>query len=360
MRTIVKVHTPEERLSMRLMGERRTSQCLIRLVAVVSMLRTLLTRVLPLAGSAGWWVTVCCFVPGLVVYGLMVLCMRLTKTVVLTDMLRAVFGSIGAWLLALLLTALLLLDGVASMTALVTLFTEGIGTEGTQFTLAVLTGAVLAFCLHKEGISRGAFFLRWIMLAALAVMALDWLSMAHIDGLFPVLGDGVPSLIAALRAGISLSWPLILLLTAEPVRPGIRFRPVLPVLLLCFGVVLLTCLSLPHELLVTHHDLSGSMLEMTLHLRPAVCTLAICLLLLTLFLTIGGTVRLLTGALTAPLRHEPVWMPYAVVALIVLSQCLDIRMLWSFLGECEPWLLAPLATLGVIALPVALVKRRRA
>lgn len=360
MRTIVKVHNPDERLAMRLMGERRTAQCLIRLLAAVSMLRTLLTRVLPLAGSAGWWMTAACFLPGLAVYALLWLSMRTTKAAVLQDMVRAVFGGFGVWVLAAVLPALLLLDGLSSMTALITLFTEGIGTEGTQFTLAVLTGAVLAFCLHKQGLSRGVFFLRWIMLAALAVMAWDWLGMAHSDGLFPVLGDGVPSLLAALRAGISLAWPLVLLLTAEPVHPGVRLRPVLPVLLIVAGTVLLICLSLPHELLVTHHDLSGSLLEMTLHLQPAVRMMAVCLVMLVMFLAIAGAAQLFTGLLTAPIGHDPVWLPYAFVALLVLSQLLPIRTLWSFLGLCGPWLLAPLAVLAVLALPIALIQRRKA
>lgn len=360
MRTIVKVRTPAEQLSMRMMGERRARQCLIRLLAVVSMLRALLTRVLPLAGSAGWWMAMVCLLPGLAVYALLALSMRLTKTAVLSDMLRAVLGPWGAWALAAALTALLLHDGLASMTALITLFTEGVGTVGTQFTLAALTGAALLFCLHREGLARGVLFLRWIMLAALAVMAFDWLDMARLDGLFPVLGDGVPSLVAALRAGVSLAWPLTLLLTAEPVREGVRFRPLLPVLLLCLGVVLLTCLSLPHEILVTHHDLAGSLLEMTLHLQPAARTLAVCLLILTLFLTIGGTAHLLTASMTAPMGRPVPWLPYAVVALLVASQCLNIETLWRCLGLCNPWLLAPLAALALLALPVALIRRRRA
>lgn len=360
MRTIVKTHTPEERLSMRLMGERRATQCMIRLVAVASILRTLLTRVLPLAGSAGWWLTLVCFVPGLAVYTLLTLTMRLTKTAVLTDALRAVFGPFGAWLLAVVLAALLLLDGAASMTALVTVFTEGIGTEGTQFTLALLTGGVLIFCLHRDGLPRGTFFLRWIMLGALSLMAIDWLGMAHLDGLFPIGGDGLPSLIAAFWAGLSLAWPLALLLTAEPVCPGVRLRPVAPVILICFGVVLLTCLSLPHELLVTHHDLSGSLLEMTLHLQPAIRMVAICLLVLALFLALGGTAHLLTGAIAAPAGRGDGWLPYAAVALLVATQLLDIHMLWAFLRACEPWMLLPLAVLALVSLPAALIQRRRA
>ena len=360
MRTIVKARTPEERLAGRLQGERRTVQCMIRLVAAVSMLRTLLTRVLPLAGAAGWWMALVCMLPGLAVYGLLLLLMRLTKTAVLTDALRFCFGGFGAWLLAAVLAALLLLDGASSMTALITLFTEGIGTEGTQFTLALLTGAVLCFCLHRDGLPRGIFFLRYLMLGALTIMAVNWLIMAHVDGLFPVLGDGVPALVAAFRAGASLAWPLILLLTAEPVREGARCRPVLPVALLCVGVVLLIGLSVPHELLITHHDLAGSLLEMTLHLQPAVRMAAICLMLITLFLTLGGTAHLFTGALAAPVGRGHAWLPYAVVAAFVLSQCLDIRGLWTALRAWEPWLLGPWAALAIAALPVALIKRRRA
>lgn len=360
MRTIVKVHSPQERLTMRLQGERRASQCLIRLVAITSILRTLMTRVLPLAGSASWWMTLVCLLPGLCVYGLCLLSMRLTRTVVLTDMLRAVFGPFGAWLLSALLAALLIVDGVASMTALITLFTEGIGTEGTQFTLALLTGAVMAFCLHRDGVARGAFFLRWIMIGALAVMAWNWLGMAHMDGLFPLLGGGVPSIMAALRAGVSLSWPLILLLTAEPVRPGVRLRPVLPMALLCFGVVLLICLTIPHELLVTHHDLAGSLMEMMLHLHPAVRITAICLLLLVFFLCIGGTAHLFAGVLMAPMAKNPPWLPYLYIAVLILTQLLDIQALWQALGQGEPWLLAPLAVLALSALPAACIRRRRA
>lgn len=359
MRTIVKARTPEERLAGRLQGERRARQCLIRLVAVVSMLRTLLTRVLPLAGSAGWWMSLVCLLPGVAVYALLALLMRTAGAAVLTDALRACFGRFGAWLLAAVLAALLLLDGASSMTALITLFTEGVGTEGTQFTLALLTGAVLCFCLHRDGLPRGVFFLRWVMLGALAVMALDWLGMARLDGLFPLMGDGAPSLAAAFRAGASLAWPLALMLTAEPVRAGSRFRPLMPVALICFGVMLMGCLSLPHELLVTHHDLSGSLMEMTLHLRPAVRMLAICLMLLALFLTLGGTAHLLTGALAAPAGRGHAWLPYAAIGLFVLSQTTDIRALWTFLRACEPWLLGPLAALAAAALPVAAVKRRR-
>jgi len=87
MRTISKVHTPSQRQAMRLQGERRARQSMIRLVAAVSILRTALTDLLPLAGSAGWWVVPVCLLPGLTVYGLLALTMKRTGTAVLADCL---------------------------------------------------------------------------------------------------------------------------------------------------------------------------------------------------------------------------------------------------------------------------------
>lgn len=360
MRTIVNVHTPEERLAQRLLGERRARVCLTRLVAVVSMTRTLLTRILPLAGSASWWLTPVCLLPGLLVYVLLLGLLRLTDTAVLSDAMRCALGMAGTWGLSAVMTVLLLMDGAASMTTLVTLFTEGIGTRGTQLTLAVLTGAVLLFCLHREGLPRGIYFLRWPMLLALGILGWEWLGMARLDGLCPPLGNGRSALLAAFRAGFSLAWPLTLLMMKESARPGKRLRPVLPAVLLVVVLALLACLSLPHELLITHHDLSGSLLELTIHLRPAIRTLGICLLMLVLFLAVGGTAQLVTDTVAAPLGRGPAWLPLVLVGFLTLTQCGDIGALWSFLGQCESWLLLPLLLLTLVALLAAAVKRRRA
>lgn len=360
MRTISKVHSAAQRREMRLEGERRARRSMIRLVAVSSILRTALTQLLPLAGSAGWWVIPACLLPGLAVYALLNWAMKRTNMVVLADCLRALMGRAGGVIVSAVLAVLLLVDGAASMTALITFFTEGIGTEGTQITLSLLTAGVLLCCLNREGLPRGIYLLRWVMLPAAAIMAADGLLKARLDHIFPLLGEGSDTLWTVLRAGASLGWPLTLLLTAEPVKEGRRLRDALPVVALCVAVAAVICLSLPHEQLTSRHDLSGSLLEITLHLQPAVRTLGQCLVMLVLFLSVGASSHLVTDAVAAPLGRAPRWLPYGVLILLALSQCLEVRALWRWLCVAQMWLLVPLAVIAVAAAGLALIRRRKA
>lgn len=344
---------------MRLEGERRARLSMIRLVAVVSILRTVLTQVLPIAGSASWWLLPVCLLPGLTVYLLLRGCMRRLGVRTLTDAVRGCLGRPGLWLLCAVVTATLLVDGAASMTALITLFTEGIGTQGTQFTLALLTSAVLLFCLSREGLPRGIYLLRWLMLAAGIVLGVNQLLYARLDHLFPWLGDGNASVAAALRMGISIGWPIILLLLAEPVRPEGRQRGLLLPLLLAVTAVAILCLSHPHELLTYRQDLSGALLQLMSGLQPAVVTLGQCLLMLVLFLTVGAAAYLLTDSLAAPLGQPPAWLPYAVVIVLTLTQCINIRALWKVLVLCQPWLLLPYGLLALTMLGITTFRRKR-
>jgi len=359
MRTISKVHTPSQRQAMRLQGERRARQSMIRLVAAVSILRTALTDLLPLAGSAGWWVVPVCLLPGLTVYGLLALTMKRTGTAVLADCLRALMGRAGGLVLSGILAAILLVDGASSMTALITFFTEGIGTQGTQMTLALLTSGVLLFCLNREGLPRGIYLLRWVILPAAALMAADLLMEASVDHAFPVLGDGGDALWRSLRCGLSLGWPLSLLLTMEPVHEGKRLRAVLPVIGFCAVITASACLSMPHEQLTRSHDLSGRLLEITLHLQPAVQTLGQCLLMLVLFLSVGAASHLVTDALAAPMGRAPGWLPYVIVAALTLTQGLDIRALWRGLSVAQTWLLLPLAVIALVAAGLSFIRRKK-
>jgi len=359
MRTISKVHSAAQRREMRLEGERRARRSMIRLVAAVSILRTALTQLLPLAGSAGWWVIPACMLPGLAVYALLAWAVKRTNTVVLADCFRAVMGRAGGVIVSAMLAILLLVDGTASMTTLITFFTEGIGTEGTQITLSLLTAGVLLCCLNREGLPRGIYLLRWVMLPAAAIMAADALLKARLDHLFPLLGEGRDTLWTVLRGGASLGWPLTLLLTAEPIKPGKRWRDALPVAALCAAVTAVICLSLPHEQLTRYHDLSGSLLEFTLHLQPAVRTLGQCLLMLVLFLAVGASSHLVTDAVAAPMGRAPRWLPYGIVVLLALSQCLEVRLLWRWLCMAQMWLLVPLAALTATAAGLCLIGRKK-
>ena len=136
-------------LASRLAGGNCARLTLLRLLCGVSIWRTAMTRVLPLCGSAAWWVTLLCLLPGFAVAALLRLAMSFTRAQTLTEAVRACLGKVGAWVLAVVLAALLLLEGFSSMTALITLFTQGLRTQGTPFALALLTGGALLFSLHR-------------------------------------------------------------------------------------------------------------------------------------------------------------------------------------------------------------------
>ena len=143
MRTISRVHTPEKRRAQRQAAQERAWRSLWRAAACASILRTAVTRLLPLCGAAAWWMAAACLVPGLLCYGLCCLAMRWTRTSTLPECARALLGRAGEAALCLMCSLAAAADGAASMTALVTLFTQGIGARGTQLTMAVLTGLLL-------------------------------------------------------------------------------------------------------------------------------------------------------------------------------------------------------------------------
>lgn len=360
MKTVTEVHSYKERLALRTMGERRALRSQLRWVACVSILRTAVTRILPLCGSAGWWMALACLLPALALYGMTCLALRLTHTSTLTECVRAAAGRFGVWLMALLLAAALLLDGASSMTALVTLFVEGVHSAGTQVTLAILTGGGLLFCLNRDGLARGSFFLRRGVLLAMLAAGLELLFMGRADHLFPVLGGGVPSLLAALRAGIGLGWPLLLLLTAEPVHEHAgRFREALPPVLLCGAALLCLTLALPGEVITERTALAESLILAPLFMAPALKMLTLCLWMAALFLQIGCTARLSADTLLAPSGRELAWLPYVLTAALTLTQCIRTGVVWDALGLLSPWLLLPMVLAALNVIPAAVHRRKR-
>lgn len=353
------IHTPGERLAERRRGEMRTERSLVQLLCAVSALRTALTRVLPLGGGATWWVLLLCLLPGVTVLLLGRMACRMTGTRTLTEMTRSVLGQRGAWVTAVVLAALLLLDAAASMTALITLFTEGVGTKGTQLTLALFTGGALLGCLHRKGLPRGVYLLRWPLLAGAAVVLAAQLTHLRVDHLFPMQGGGMRDVAAALRAGSSLAWPAVLLLCL----PGENRQPLaleaLPALLPPAAVVLALCLAVPHEQLVMHGTLAECLLLPGRYAHEAVRLLSHCLLLLSFFLAIGGAALWSTELLCAPLDRSPQWLPYVVLALLTATQALDAPSLWRLLGKLEPWLLLPVAALTGGCLAISMIRRNR-
>lgn len=353
----MRISTPQQRLAARQEGERRAGVSLVQIICAMSILRTALTRIVPLAGSASWWVTLLCLLPGLAVCLLGTLGCRMAGAGTLAELARRCFGQAGAWLLCGLLGSVVLLDGAAGMTALVTLFTEGVGARGTQLTLSLLTGGAILCGLHREGLPRGAHLLRWALLAGALAVAAVQLMQLRAERLLPLAGDGAYTVGQALRAGISLGWPLLLLLTIPQGEGRTRLGGAIPVLVGTAAVLLLLCMSLPHERLAGPRDLAGSLLLPVLYASSGTRLLFCCVLLLGFFLAIAGAVQLSADMLCAPLSHRPRWLPFVVLAAVVGAQAMDVPALWRILGAASPWLLLPLA--GVVcACVITLIFRR--
>ncbi|MBQ7849726.1 MAG: hypothetical protein IJ343_08415 [Clostridia bacterium] len=352
------VRTPEESAAVRRRGERRARLALLRLLACASILRTALTRLVPMAGCGAWWLTLLCLLPGAAVYAVLSWLLYRTGTATLTELLRRCVGRGGATLMNVLLGTALLTEGLADMTALITLFTEGVGTRGTQWTLALLTGGVLACCLHREGLARGAYLLRPVLLGAAALLAVCALPGLRADGLFPMLGEGLPAAQAVLHTGWSLAWPLLLLLTLPEERGRARLRDACPVATLTVAALLLLTLTLPHERLTEAASFAGRLLQPARHASNALRMLWQCLLMLTLFLAVAASARLSADLLAASARRETPWLPWAVLAALTLSQTFPSAVLVQALNAVQVWQLLPFAVLTALCVPNAIVRRK--
>ena len=345
------------RLASRMAGENRARLTLLQLLCAVSGWRTAMTRVLPLCGASAWWVTLVCLLPGFAVAALMRFVMYRTHTETLTEAVRACLGKVGAWVLSAVLAVLLLAEGLAGLTAMITLFTQGVGTRGTPLTLALLTGGALLLTLHREGLPRAVHFLRWGMVAASVLIAVCRVPGVHVDHLFPLHGAGDASVLAALKAGIGLAWPVSLLLTLQPIQAGRLRSAVLPVFAAVAGLLLLT-MTIPQELLSRQTSLAELLLLPTKYAANALRVLYLCLLMLTIFLSIGASVQLTTAHLSAPLKRSPSWLPHALLVGLIIAQMSDSVCLWKGLETMQPWLLAPLAGIALICAPIAIIRRK--
>lgn len=345
--------------SARMEGERRALATMIRLLCAVSIWRTAMTRILPLGGTSAWWVTLLCLVPGVFAAAVMRMVMRLTRSATVTEGLRACLGRGGAYLLCGALAVPLLVEAAADVTALITLFTEGAGTRGTQITLALLTGGALIFSLHRDGLARGAYFLRGLLVAGAMVLGGFLLARSKADHLFPIWGVGRTALTPAIGAGWSLAWPVSLLLTIEPACQQGRLRgAVLPVFA-PVGALLIITLAIPHELLIRQSALAQLMLLPAMYLPNALRLLWLCLLMLAFFLVIGASVQLASAQVASVLPRVPGWLSGALLAVLVLLQAGEPSVLWRSLAFLEPWLLLPLEALAMVCLPIAFIRRNQ-
>ena len=356
MRTTTRIHTRAERLALREANLCRALRTRWRLLAVVSFLRGALTQVLPLAGSGGWWLCALSLLGAYVPYLLCARLLKKTNAATLQEALRAAWGGAGVWLVYLLAAFALLADGLCTLTALTTLFTQGIGARGTQFTLGVLTCAAVLFCLNRDGQAYGMQLLRWPLGAFLLVAALC--APMRADGLFPLGGQGKSAALQALAAGAGLGWPLVLLLMEEPVHQAKRWRDPLPAWGLGLAVLLMVTLTVPHEVLVQHASLAQSLLVPAMYLPSAAELAALCLWMAGLFLALAVAVRCAADALTAPAGRNVSWLAAVLTAAASASQWIPAHRLWQVLQTAQVWLCMPLHV-GLWALSIGLMKRRK-
>ncbi|MBQ2953183.1 MAG: hypothetical protein IJE07_06460 [Clostridia bacterium] len=341
----------------RLLAENRARVCLVQLLYGASLLLTGLTRLLPLAGCAAWWTLLLMLLPGLAAYGLARLAMRLLGASTLPEMARSLLGRVGGVALTGLLGALLLLEAARSVDALVTLFTDGVGSRGTPLTLALVTCGALGLCLWRGGLARGVQLLRWPMLAGCAVAAAALMPLWRADHLFPLQGGGMPGVMAALRAGAPLTWPLLTLLTipADPARGRLHLRWV-PPLVGAAGALLILCLTVPQEILTTPATLAQQLTLPWRYAPPAARLLMLCLLLTALFLAIAAAVELATAQLCAPWGRRPAWLPGALLLALALTQAVEVRAVLTLL---QGVLAIPLGGFCAVVPVIAVLRRLR-
>lgn len=350
-------HT-KEAASARHAADDRARGSLIRLLCAASFLRVGLTQLLPLTGSAAWWTALICLLPGAAILAALRLAMRWTGTSTLAEGLRACLGKRAAWAASWLIGACLLVEALSTLTALLTMFTEGVGTRGTQFTLAVLTMLVLLTCLHRAGLPRAVYLLRWPLTALAGLLLAFALPQMHLDGLYPLGGREAAALPAVVKACWQMGWPLVLLLTVPPV-PGQR-RGVTAVVpcAWCVGTLLALVLLLPHEVLLRHAGLADALLLPGWYLPNALRTLAQCGMMLLLFLGLGGMVQGAAEWLCIPCSRVPVWLPCVLTALLTLTQAGDTAGLQRWLNLLSPWLPVVPSALALICLPAAWLRRK--
>ena len=338
--------------------ENQTRLSMLRLLCAVSVWRSGVMLILPAAGSAAWWVMLVCLLPGLGTAALLRLTMHMTRTKSLTETVRACLGATGVRTVSVLLSALLLSEALAEMTLLMTLFTQEIGTRGTRFTTALLTGAALLLCMHRDGLPRAVHFLRWPVAAAAGVAAAYQLMQGRADHLYPLCGEGSMTSLTAVRAGVGMAWPAVLLLTVQPACTGRLRGAVLPVFAAAAALLLLT-LDVPQELMADGRSWAGMLLPVR-YAPNALGILSLCLMMTTIFMSIAASVLYGAEILLSPMKRCPKGLPYAVTLGLILTQAGNVTLLDGIVDDVQLWLAAGLAGVAAVCLPAALIRRKNA
>ena len=334
------------RAAQRRIAEGECSSTLTSLIVVTSVLRACFTELIPIAGSAAWWMLPVCLLPGLAMYAALRLLMHSTGTETISTCVRLLLGRIGACVFSVFKTLLMLTEGFLSAYTLRRLFTETISTEGTPLTITLLIGLAFFFCENREGLPRTVFFLRRLLLIMLASAAVNWLFMVRTDCFYPLAGDGKPALLRAFRQCFSIGWPLVLYLDDQPNSSGKAYslRPLVPCAICCL-VAALVVSNLPHGMLTAMREWSGRLRPITDYQFSAVRMMTYLLFLAAFFLTAVGCIQRSANAFAKgsfSVRFRVLIVVVCAAQLVVGDELLPIMTKLSAYGLYPSILLAAL------------------
>lgn len=335
-----------KRTQERIGAEQCCRRSMLRFLAGCSMLRSALTLVVPVAGSASWWMSAVLIVPGALLCLVLAWLMRRAGVSSLTDLAGRTLGKAGCRMISVALGAALMLDGAVTLTAFVSLLIDVIGALGTPFVMAAITCGVMLPCLRGDGLPRAIrLILPMLLLGEIAVL-IDLLGKAHTDGLFPLMGGGVAELWTVPERCAGLSWPLLLLADEPDVRSNrcVLMNVALPSGI-SLGLILLLNLSVPHEVLHSYTRLADTMGHLCVWLGQGVRTLSLVLAMQAFFLLLASETREAALLLSASGNREAAWLPAILAAGLALTQLIPSADLMRVLPSVHAWLLLPFAAL---------------
>ena len=355
-RTVTDIHTPAERTSQRIRTEKRLRLTLWRFFAVAAMLRHAAELIAAQGGTAGWWLTCLCMLPGLLIYGILAFLLRICRCRSIPALAETLLGKHGRRFVMLITSAVLAVEGVTSLAALTTVFVDGVGTAVSGTVFAASAAAVLCLCTERDGLLYGVGLLRWVLGAFAALILFNTLVQVRFDHLCPPGGDGPASWLETVRAWWSLGWPVILLLYEEAPEQESRGWMIPPGITVCAALAL--CLALPHELLTLPRTLAERLLLPGLCLEPGNRVLLMCLW--TAGMGLAAVISAVRAAewMTYPESNAAKWLPRVLIALYAAVHLAGMDALETWLDALDGWLLAPFALLAAICVPITWFRRK--
>lgn len=357
-RTVTQIHTAQARAAQRERTEKRLRLTVYRYFSVSVMIRHACELVAAQGGSAGWWLAIVCMLPGVIVYGMLALALWKTGCESVPEMAQKLFGKAGRRIVTAVTAVSLVIEGMASLAALATVFVDGVGTSVSAVLFMAVAAAVLCLCTEKDGLVHGIGLLRWVLGAFAVLIIVNTLAQARMDHLFPPGGDGTQSWLQACRMWWSMSWPMILLLYEAPPKNEGRGWLTPPVLVT--GSALALCLALPHEMLTLPRTLAERMLLPGVCLAPGNRVLLMCLWTAGMGVTAVICAVRASDFLTLPWKWSEKWLPRLMLVLFASVHLLGMGVLERMLDALDGWMLAPFALMAAVLLITALCRGKKA